>query len=100
MASQKGLNQIIESEHLDIENGESVNAKKVVTYGVGTDLGSHRVPVPLIDGPWDYLSASNPDSNGNYQTIAFLNGGSGGSLVRSLALTYDNSGNITSLART
>lgn len=100
MPSWKGLNQIVEAEHLDVENGESINAKKVVPYGIGTDLTMRRVPIPLIDGPWDYLSETNPDTNGNYQTITFLNGGSGGTTVRTLSLTYDANGNVTTLART
>lgn len=54
---------------------------------------------PLIDVAWDHLDLSNPDVNGNYQTLTFKNGGIPGPVVRVLTFTFDGSGNITSLAK-
>lgn len=55
---------------------------------------------PLIDKAYDYVGMSNPDGNGNYQTIVFKSGGSGGTTMRTLTLSYDANSNVTSITRT
>lgn len=42
----------------------------------------------------DYFIQSNADSNGNYQTIIYKTGGSGGTTVKTITLTFDSTGNI------
>lgn len=42
----------------------------------------------------DYLEQSNPDVNGNFQTITYKRGGASGITVRTISLTYDSSGNV------
>ena len=56
-------------------------------------------PLPLIDVAYDYIGFTDADANGNYQTWTFNTGGSGGTTVRTLSITYDASSNITSIAR-
>ena len=55
-----------------------------------------RPATPLIDVSYDAIARSNPDSNGNYQTMVFSNGGT---TVRTLTFTYDASSNVTGIAR-
>lgn len=96
-----GITEIANQEHIDpAKTGDNIAAKRVVPYGFGADSNWARIPLPLIDTPYDYVGFSNPDANDNYQTIQFYQGGSGGTLVRTLALTYDGSSNITSITRT
>jgi hypothetical protein len=87
---------------VDLEEHRSVsgvNAKAVAPYGwSGTALIPS--PSPFLDVSYDYVGFSNPDANGNYQTIAFNTGGSGGALQRTLTLAYDGSSNVTSITRT
>jgi len=44
----------------------------------------------------DYFMCSNPDPNGNYQTITYRVGGAGGVIVRIINVTYDAQNNVTS----
>lgn len=89
------------SEHLGAANGENIEAKRVAQYVWDNALGQWKRHVaPLIDGSFDYVGFTNVDGNGNYQTVTFKSGGSGGSTVRTLALTYDGNNNVTSIART
>lgn len=46
----------------------------------------------------DYISLSNY-SGTNPGTVVYKNGGSGGQTVATLTLTYDGSGNLTSVTR-
>lgn len=96
-----GITEIENQEHISPQKtGDNVAAKKVVPYGFGTGNTWGRVPLPLIDFAYDYVSFTNPDANDNYQILTFYTGGSGGTIVRTLTLTYDASSNITSIART
>lgn len=92
--------EIENSEHLDpLTTGDNISAKKVALYGADENLNWQRVPLGFLDKAYDYIGFSNPDANGNYQTIVFNNGGSGGSTQRTLTLTFDGSSNVTSIAR-
>lgn len=55
--------------------------------------------VNLVDVPYDYVGMSNADGNGNYQTVVYKTGGSGGTTVRTLTYTFDASNNVTSITR-
>lgn len=81
-------------EHLE----SNVTGKRVFPYGLGTSI-YEAMPAPLIDTAWDYLGFTNPDGNGNYQTWVFRNGGSGGTTVRTLDVTWDANNNVTSITR-
>jgi hypothetical protein len=78
----------------------SVGAKTVVPYFYNSDddilePGSR----PFEQGvQYDYTGFSNPDGNGNYQTISYKEGGAGGTTVRTLSLAYDANSNVTSIA--
>ena len=93
--------QAIENaEHIDPgTTGDNIAAKTVAPYGFGTGLAWGRVPLPLLDLPYDYVAMSSPDGNGNYQTVRYYSGGSGGTLQRTLTMTYDAASNVTSIAR-
>lgn len=100
MADLAGVPEITRAEHLGPSStGDNVDAKKVANYAFGADGNWGRVPLNLADKPYDYIGLTNPDVNDNYQTIKFYQGGSGGSVVRTLALTFDSSSNITSITR-
>lgn len=66
---------------------------------INTEGEAKQAPIPLVDVPFDYVGFTNDDGNGNYQTISFNTGGSGGTLVRTLDLTYDANNNVTSITR-
>lgn len=93
--------RITKAEHIGPEDtGDNIEAKRVANYGFGADDDWSRQPLPLVDVPYDSSAFSDPDANGNYQTIDFKVGGLGGSIVRTLSLTFDGSNNVTSIERT
>ena len=81
------------------EHDEVASAKRVVDYGC-TGTVPQRMPTPLLDLAYDYVGFSNADGNGNYQTVVYKTGGSGGTTVRTLTYTFDGSSNVTSITRT
>lgn len=42
----------------------------------------------------DYLIQSNPDIKGNYQTIVYKTGGVGGTIIKTVTLTFDVNSNV------
>jgi len=52
--------------------------------------------VPLVNETFDSISRTNPDANGNYQTMTFSYLGSP---VVVLTFTYDSSSNVTGIVR-
>jgi hypothetical protein len=58
-----------------------------------TQISSGDVTESLPFGA-DYLAQSNPDGNGNYQTITYKTGGASGVTVKTITLTFDGSGNV------
>lgn len=81
------------------KTGDNVDGLAMLPYGWGSDSKWARQPLPLVDQPWDYIAMSDPDTNGNYQTLTFKAGGSSGSTVRTLAFTFDTANNVTSIGR-
>jgi hypothetical protein len=92
--------RLTKAEHIGPDDtGDNINAKRVANYAFD-GASWQRVPTSLIDVPYDYLSFTNADGNGNYQTLSFKSGGSGGTTLRTLALAFDGSNNVTSITRT
>lgn len=86
---------------IDLEEHRSlggVNAKAVVPYAYSGGTLT-PTPTPLVDLAYDYVGFTNADGNGNYQTITFKTGGSAGTTVRTLSVTYDANSLITSVTR-
>lgn len=54
----------------------------------------------LITSAYDYVAMTNADGGGNYQTITYKTGGSGGITVATLTMTFDGANNVTSITRT
>lgn len=54
----------------------------------------------LLTLPFDSFDATVSDADGNPTTIEYYTGGVGATLVMTLTLTYDASGNIKTAART
>lgn len=77
------------------KTGDNIDANRAAGYGFNGSTWQ-RVPLPLIDLPYDATAFSNPDASGNYQTIIFS---ASGSTVRTLSLTFDANSNVTSIAR-
>ena len=102
LPSQPGIEELTRSEHLGsmTASGDNVDLKKVGVYQFGTNGNWARQPLNLIDSAYDYIGFSNPDANGNYQTLVFNDGGVSGTLVRTLTLGFDVNSNIISVART
>lgn len=94
------MQEIANREHISpSKTGDNIAAKKVAIYSFGTDGAWHRQPTGFVDTAYDYVGFSSPDANGNYQTIVFNTGGSGGTTQRTLTLAYDGSSNVTSITR-
>lgn len=92
--------EIANREHISpAKTGDNISAKKVGSYGNGVGNAWGRIPLPLIDQPYDYVGFSNPDANNNYQTIVFNSGGSGGTTVRTLTLAFDANNKVTNITR-
>jgi len=67
------------------------------------DVGTYsitQVAEGLSIPKYDHVFLSNYTAGGNPQLIVYRSGGSSGVIVAQLALTYDGSGNLTSVART
>lgn len=91
------ITQINNREHIAPDKtGDNIAAKKVVNYAADTNFAWQRLPMPLIDAPYDNIHFSNADINGNYQTVVFKNGSA---TVRTLTLAFDGSSNVTDLTR-
>lgn len=54
----------------------------------------------LITQAYDYVLLSNYDAGGNVGTIVFKSGGAAGTIVGTLTLTYDASGNLLTVTKT
>jgi len=89
------------AEHIGTNaTGDNIEGKRAANYSWGGTADKwKRHPLPLIDEPYDYVGFSSDDGNGNYQTMTFKSGGSSGTTVRTLALTYDGNSNVTSISR-
>lgn len=95
-----GEQEIANREHIALpKTGDNIAAKRVANYGFGTDTNWLRTPLPFVDQAFDYIGFTNADGNGNYQTWTFKTGGSGGTTIRTMAVTYDANSKITSIAR-
>lgn len=78
------------------KTGDNIDALVVMPYGFGTDDNWARIPTPFIDASYDSVAFSNPDGNGNYQTIVFS---ANSVTVRTLTLTFDSNSNVMSIVR-
>jgi len=90
--------EIANREHISPnKTGDNIAAKKVVPYSWD---GSNwqRFSVPFNLPAYDYVSLSSYDANNNPGTITYKLGGSGGTTVATLTLSYSGT-NITSIAR-
>lgn len=89
------------SKALDqVEHSIDANAKRVVMRYQDLATGDwFNNPAPFINQDHDYIGFSNADSNGNYQTITYKSGGSSGTTMLTLSLTYDANNKVTSIAR-
>lgn len=72
--------------------------KKLIDNGDGTYSEAVTALAGLSIPKADYLSLSYTGSN--LTGVVYKIGGSGGTTVATLALTYDGSGNLTSVTRT
>ena len=76
----------------------TVNGRSVPEVAV---VGRSVSPVPIVTGleipAHDYISLTY--SGTNLTGVVYKRGGSGGTTVATLALTYDGSGNLTSVTK-
>jgi hypothetical protein len=79
------------------EHNHDAGAKRVIQRVQGTDGEWVNGPAPFLDAAYDDVEFTNPDGNGNYQTLTFNNGGTP---VRTLTMSFDGSSNVTSIVRT
>lgn len=97
----QGSESISQAEHISPDKtGDNIQAKRVAQYGFGSSDTWGRVPLPLVNVPYDYVGMSNADGNGNYQTFTYKKNGSSGTTVCTLTFTYDVNNNVTSITRT
>lgn len=96
ISEQEILNRVYKGPN---KTGDNADGLVILPYQFGSDNQWHRSPGSLVNVAYDYNAFSDPDGNGNYQTIQFYQGGSGGTVVATLSLTFDGSNNVTSIAR-
>lgn len=96
MSGNKNVATPDQSEHIgDDTTGDNIQAKRTANYNWdGTNW--NRSLSRLFTIAYDELDWSNPDANGNYQTITSK---LATVTKQSLTLTYDASNNITSIKR-
>lgn len=86
-ASSKGSEQITRGEHISPDTtGDNIEAKKVANYNWdGTNW--QRAGLMLVPGKdFDYLGIVNDSAT--QDTLTFKLGGSGGTTVRTMTITY------------
>jgi hypothetical protein len=91
--------QAVTSPNIERAEHDDANQAKRVLPVLWSGSGIVKAPVPLLDLAYDYIGFSNADGNGNYQTLAFKTGGSGGTTVRTITMSFDGNNNVTSVAR-
>ena len=92
-----GEQEIANREHIAPQKtGDNIAAKKVASYSFdGTNWV--RTLSGLFNKPYDEIAFSNPDANGNYQTMTSK---LSGSTANVFTVTYDASSNLTDIVRT
>lgn len=97
-----GQQEIANREHIAPQKtGDNIAAKRVAPYYYDTASGNwQRAPSPYIPFPYDYVGVNTAGATTDVYT--FYQGGSGGTLVATVTLTYSDStkGTLTSVART
>lgn len=53
----------------------------------------------LITEAFDYIAITSRDTSDNPLTVEYRSGGSGGTLVATLTMTYDSSGNVDTVTK-
>ena len=92
-----GQQEIANREHIAPQKtGDNIAAKKVAPY-FWDGSNWQRQTAGLFPAQYDELAFTNPDTNGNYQTITSKLSGSTQNII---AVTYDASSNITDIHRT
>ena len=77
----------------------SSGASTTTNLDVGT-YSLQQVSEGLSIPKHDYIFLSNYNAGGNPTVIVYRHGGASGVIVAQLTLTYDGSGNLTSVVRT
>lgn len=92
----EGSESIIRSEHISpIKTNDNIEAKRVANYNWDGAKWNRQVP-GMFTAPYDSFYFTNPDGNGNYQTVTSK---LSGTIQQTLTLAFDSSNNITSIAR-
>lgn len=97
---QTSGNSVLRNVHIGPEaTGDNIDGLRAPGYVFDPNNGTgvwSRALTPFINTTYDTVNLTNPDGNGNYQTITFKYSGS---TVRTLTLTFDVNSNVTSIAR-
>jgi hypothetical protein len=108
MAEQTG-NVVAENSKLEHRHKGNVAAKAVINHGYNASTDEYlplnvdttgALASGLIPGTYDYISIPSYNANNDPLVVVYKVGGSGGTTVATLTLTYDTNNNITSVART
>lgn len=95
----QGSESITQAEHISpVKTGDNIQAKRVVPYAWdGTSWG--RTPLPFITASYDFISQAQASTT---DTWTFKTGGSGGTTVATITITYTDSTKavISTVART
>jgi hypothetical protein len=100
MASNGGntLPRITKAEHIGPnDTGDNIEAKRVANY-YWDGSNWQRIGAGLVPSSYDYIALSDY-TGANPGTVTYKQGGSGGTTVATLTITYSGD-NITSVTRT
>jgi hypothetical protein len=64
------------------------------TLAVNADGSVNTIVLNNLPFNANYLEQTNPDVNGNFQTITYKQGGAGGTIVKTITLTFNSTGTI------
>jgi len=87
-----GEQEIANREHIAPQKtGDNIAAKRVAQYGFdGTNW--QRIPMRFVKNAFDYVSLAQASTTDTY---TFYQGGSGGTLVNTVTITYTDSSKNT-----
>lgn len=88
LSDSKKDTSITRAEHVSVDDGENINAKRTAGYVWDAALSEWvRSPKALTLGhDFDYIGVANNSST--QDTLTYKNGGASGNTVRTLVITY------------
>ena len=79
------------AEHISTEDGENINAKRVGNYVWNGSDWVRQIPAPGLVAGTDFDHIDGQQTSATVDTYVYKTGGSGGTTVQTVVVTYTNS---------